>query len=109
MSATDKPRARSPHRARARSPHRTRSRSPRPTSRDRHRHHHHHRSSHHRSKRSISPARAPLPLNASQISMRNFNALAPVFASYLEIQKNLILSDLETREAKGRFKSFVSH
>jgi hypothetical protein len=65
--------------------------------------------SHKKRVRCASPARLPLPLNASQISTRDYDFLLPIFASYLTIQKNLSLSSLDTREAKGRFKSFVSH
>jgi hypothetical protein len=65
--------------------------------------------SHKKRVRCASPARPPLPLNASQISTRDYDFLLPIFASYLTIQKNLSLSSLDTREAKGRFKSFVSH
>ncbi|KAF8243054.1 hypothetical protein K440DRAFT_638060 [Wilcoxina mikolae CBS 423.85] len=84
------------------------SRPHRSDSPDRHRRHHHHRHHRHSKKRTHSPS-PTLPLNASPISPRDYDLLTPVFASYLEIQKNISLSALETREAKGRFKSFVSH
>ena len=107
MSATDKPAARSSRDRRDRSLSPTHERA---SSRDRsHRRHHHHHHRTHKRARSRSPPRPVLPLNASPISMRHFDALAPVFAAYLDVQKNLILDELETREAKGRFKSFVSH
>ncbi|KAA8914260.1 hypothetical protein FN846DRAFT_927159 [Sphaerosporella brunnea] len=66
------------------------------------------RSRHRKRARSPSPT-DPLPLNASRISTRDHDFLSPIFASYLQIQKNLSLTSLDTREAKGRFKSFVSH
>jgi len=87
--------------------HRSTSRTISP-SRRRHHHHHHHHSTH-RKKRTRSPAVAVLPLNATPISSRDLTLLSNVFASYLEVQKNLELHTLSDREEKGRFKSFVSH
>jgi hypothetical protein len=79
---------------------------------------HHHRRRHRDAddkrpykKRTRSPSlpRLPLPFNAAPISTRDYDFLSPIFASYLSIQKDLSLNSLDTREAKGRFKSFVSH
>lgn len=99
---------------------RRRSSSP-PKNRDRHRHrrHHHHRDEKKRTRTPSPPAAAVaavpsafiLPFNAPPITK---HALAhphvlEVFGNYLEVQKGLIIADLENRETKGRFKRFVHH
>lgn len=97
-----------------------------PKNRDRHRdrhrhrrHHHHHRDEKKRT-RTPSPAAAAvtavpsapvLPFNAPPITK---HALAlphvlDVFGNYLDVQKGLMIADLENRETKGRFKRFVHH
>ncbi|KAH7087985.1 hypothetical protein FB567DRAFT_559768 [Paraphoma chrysanthemicola] len=77
---------------RSRSPHRDE---------DRHRHRRH---------RSRSPATKAvvLPYKAKPLSKRQFEDYKPLFQSYLDIQKSIQLDDLDEREAKGRWKSFVS-
>ncbi|CAI6340446.1 unnamed protein product [Periconia digitata] len=81
---------------------RSRSRSPRPNDEkhDRHKHKRH---------RSRTPLPRPvaLPYNAKELSRRHYDEYKPLFQSYLDIQKNIILDDLDEREAKGRWKSFV--
>ena len=100
-----------PRRSRSRSPerhsrkghshsHRTRSRSPQ---RDRD----HHRRKRHRT-RSPSPRPVVLPYKARKLSKYDFNSYKPLFQSYLDIQKQLNIGELDEREVKGRWKSFVS-
>jgi hypothetical protein len=80
--------------------HAHRSRSPRRDD-DRHRHNRH---------RSRSPKAKPvvLPYKAKPLSKRQYDDYKPLFQSYLDIQKNIQLDDLDEREAKGRWKSFMS-
>ncbi|KAJ9649799.1 hypothetical protein H2199_000578 [Coniosporium tulheliwenetii] len=88
----------SPYRAsRDRSPRRDRSRSPR-------RHHEHSR---HKRRRTASPRPIVLPFNSRQLTKRDFAEYKPVFALYLDIQKQLVLEELAEDEVKGRWKSFV--
>ncbi|KAK8238129.1 hypothetical protein HDK90DRAFT_214217 [Phyllosticta capitalensis] len=108
-------RSRSPHASSRHRQHRTRSHSP-------HRRHHHR--SHHDSRvekssrdrhgrnRSPSGSLAPpkavsLPLNARTLSKHDYAAYRPMFALYLDIQKQKILEDMDETEVKGRWKSFV--
>jgi Ni/Co efflux regulator RcnB len=80
--------------------HARRSRSPR-RDEDRHRHKRH---------RSRSPPSKPvaLPYRAKPLSKRHYEDYKPLFQSYLDIQKNIQLDELDEREAKGRWKSFTS-
>lgn len=86
-----------------------RSRSPRRDD-DRHSHEKHrsHRSD--RSHHSRSPPSKPvkLPYKARPLSKHDFEAYKPLFQSYLDIQKQIQLDELDEREARGRWKSFVS-
>lgn len=67
-----------------------------------------HRTHHHKRKRSRSPAPAPLlPFQAQRLTKHDFASCKPMFALYLDIQKQLVLEDLEADEVKGRWKSFV--
>jgi hypothetical protein len=86
---------------------------------DRKRHHHAHRSRsprrdadghRHKRHRSRSPKAKPviLPYKAQPLSKRHYDDYKPLFQSYLDIQKNIQLDDLDEREAKGRWKSFTS-
>ena len=66
---------------------------------------------HHKRHRSRSPRPAPpaaLPYKARQLSKRHYEEYKPLFQSYLDIQKQLNLDELDEREARGRWKSFVS-
>jgi hypothetical protein len=49
-----------------------------------------------------------LPYKAKPLSKRQYEEYKPLFQSYLDIQKNIQLDDLDEREAKGRWKSFIS-
>lgn len=86
-----------------------RSRSPRRDD-DKHSHAKHRSERSHRSHRSRSPTAKPakLPYQAKQLSKHDLEAYKPLFQSYLDIQKNLQLDELDEREARGRWKSFVS-
>ena len=48
-----------------------------------------------------------MPFHAACLSKHDFIAYKPVFALYLEIQKQLVLEELPENEARGRWKSFV--
>ncbi|KAF2843111.1 hypothetical protein M501DRAFT_946209 [Patellaria atrata CBS 101060] len=90
-------RSRSPHRSSAKRSSRDRERSPE----------RHHTSSYKR--RRTPPAEKPvrLPFNAKELSKRDYEEYKPLFASYLDIQKQLLLEDMDEHEAKGRWKSFM--
>jgi hypothetical protein len=49
-----------------------------------------------------------LPYNARPLSKHDLEAYRPLFQSYLDIQKHIQLDELDEREARGRWKSFVS-
>ncbi|KAF1842164.1 uncharacterized protein K460DRAFT_319981 [Cucurbitaria berberidis CBS 394.84] len=102
--------------------HRTRSRSGSPN-RESHKgpkHHHSRRSRsprrdhdeghRHKRRRSRSPAPKPvvLPYKAKPLSKRQYEEYKPLFQSYLDIQKQIQLDNLDEREVKGRWKSFMS-
>ncbi|KAK7732640.1 hypothetical protein SLS63_004895 [Diaporthe eres] len=88
------------------------SRSPNPDE-DRKRHHrHHHRR--HRTKPAAPSAATrdkpvDLPSGARPLSYKNdLDAFTPLFAYYLDVQKNLDFYDLDSQQARGRWKSFVN-
>ena len=97
-------------RSRSRSPYRSflHHRSPlQPRSRSRSPHRHDDRDST-RHKRKRSPQRpASLPFRARPLSKHGYAAYKPMFALYLDIQKQLVLEDLDEHEARGRWKSFI--
>ncbi|KAL2369118.1 hypothetical protein BDBG_06367 [Blastomyces gilchristii SLH14081] len=118
------------YRSRSRSLSRSRpvysSHSPPPQhSRRRDHHRRHRRASDDRDARSRSPERrnrkhsrreqerravaAPvtLPFDARPLSKHDLQLLEPMFALYLDIQKNIDITDLDKREVKGRWKSFM--
>ncbi|KAH8598797.1 hypothetical protein B0O99DRAFT_505226 [Bisporella sp. PMI_857] len=83
----------------------SRSRSPR-----RHHSHSNHRTrSPHRHQRHKTEATTPavLPYSSRPLTKYDFSQFKPLFASYLDIQKQKILADLDETEAKGRWKSFI--
>ncbi|KZZ96781.1 hypothetical protein AAL_04010 [Moelleriella libera RCEF 2490] len=98
-----------------------RSRSPRRSKHShRHRHNDSHSHSHSRShgaaRRSASPhaveASSPprprnLPFDARRLGKSDYRAFEPLFAYYLDLQKQKDLAGMEEREARGRWKSFV--
>ncbi|KAF2007128.1 hypothetical protein P154DRAFT_183423 [Amniculicola lignicola CBS 123094] len=78
---------------------RSRSRSPRAE--------HSHRHKHHRT-RSPKPRAVTLPYNAHRLSKSQLGEYKPLFVSYLDIQKQLNIDELDEREVRGRWKSFVN-
>jgi hypothetical protein len=103
-SNRDKYRDRSPSRRHHRS-----SRSPAHDSKhgDKHRERKRH---HNRERRELSPVSAAppvLPYNARQLSKRDLSQLEPMFAMYLDIQKGLVIEDMDEPEVMGRWKSFI--
>ncbi|KAK2012226.1 hypothetical protein LZ32DRAFT_310887 [Colletotrichum eremochloae] len=99
--------------------HRERRRSPHREDRDResrhHRRHHHHRHHHHHHRgdkdkdRSSKAAAAvePLPYEARQLSKSELGVFWPLLAYYLDLQKQKDIRDMDEREVRGRWKSFV--
>lgn len=91
--------------------HRSRSRSPRghEGERPRHRHQDEKKDRHHRKHRdeARAPPAAELPFNARQLHRGDFAAFQPLFGYFLSVQKSIELDDVDEREAKGRWKSFV--
>lgn len=83
---------------------------------DRKRHHHHHHHRRHRTKPAAAAAAAPardtpadLPSNARPLSYKHdLDAFTPLFAYYLDVQKNLDFYELDSQQARGRWKSFVN-
>ncbi|KFA74468.1 hypothetical protein S40288_06431 [Stachybotrys chartarum IBT 40288] len=64
------------------------------------------RSHHHKHDRAAVPA-VSLPYSARSLTKGDYSAFEPVFAEYLDVQKQLRLEDMDEREAKGRWKSFM--
>ncbi|TGJ83580.1 hypothetical protein E0Z10_g5173 [Xylaria hypoxylon] len=98
------------HRSSARNHTDSRSRSP-----TRHRHSHRRRDDMHRHRSNHASTashqdRAPeLPCDARPLSRSaDLNTFRPLFAQYLDIQKQIDISTLNEREVRGRWKSFVS-
>ncbi|KAI1811039.1 hypothetical protein GGS20DRAFT_579398 [Poronia punctata] len=95
-------------RRRSRSP-RNREHDDKSTKRRRHHHHHHHHH-HHRSVPVPDPVPVPtLPFNARTLSRSaDYKAFRPLFAQYLDLQKQIDIRNIEEREVRGRWKSFVN-
>ncbi|KAF3491515.1 uncharacterized protein GIQ15_01032 [Arthroderma uncinatum] len=90
----------------------TRSRSPpREDRHDGHRQHHRSRRdddrSSHRRQRSAEALPIILPLGAAPLSKRDLSRYKPVFGTYLDIQKDIDIEELDERELRGRWKSFM--
>lgn len=87
------------------------SKSPVPDEDRKRRHHHHHRRRH-RNKPTAPAARetpAELPYNARPLSYKHdLDAFTPLFAYYLDVQKSLDFYELDSQQARGRWKSFVN-
>ena len=68
-----------------------------------------HRDGHRRDKKveSGSKASVHLPFSQKPLSKNDLSAYRPMFSSYLDIQKQLHIEDLDEDEVKGRWKSFV--
>lgn len=80
--------------------------------RKRHGRHHGHRHRKKQAATSTAAARetpAELPSNARPLSYkRDFEAFTPLFAYYLDVQKTLDFYELDSQQARGRWKSFVN-
>lgn len=102
-------RSRSPHRQSS-SNHIHRSRSNDHERQHRRHHHHAHHSSHKRKRLSpdaLPPKPIVLPLRAAPLSKHDLDRYRFVFASYLDIQKQLEIGELSEEEVRGRWKSFL--
>lgn len=89
-------RSRDHNRSRSRSPHRE--------------HAHSHRDKRRRTEDEV--ARVPrvpatLPLHARELSKNDYGAFKALFTLYLDVQKEIRLEDLDEKEARGRWKSFL--
>ncbi|KAI1132864.1 hypothetical protein F5Y10DRAFT_230332 [Nemania abortiva] len=72
----------------------------------RHRHHHHSRHDSTPSHRGPPPE---LPCSARLLSRSaDFDPFRPLFARYLDVQKQIDIAALDEREVRGRWKSFVN-
>ena len=69
-----------------------------------HRHHHHKRDSR---PQQASERLVELPHSTRPLNKADFDAFEPLFAYYLDLQKQKYLEDMDDREVKGRWKSFV--
>ncbi|UNI22631.1 hypothetical protein JDV02_008500 [Purpureocillium takamizusanense] len=106
-------RSRSPDRKRRRTAdERRRSASPDTDARDS-RHHRHHRRHHHRKERTGGggtgniAAEAELPFSARRLGKSDLQTFEPLFVHYLAVQKQKEAEDMDEREFRGRWKSFV--
>ncbi|KAF5501999.1 Uncharacterized protein CGCA056_v014570 [Colletotrichum aenigma] len=81
------------------------------------RHHHRHRSHRHhhrdnpressaRSSKDVSAA-AALPYDARALSKNDLDVFRPLLAYYLDLQKQKDMRDMDEREVRGRWKSFM--
>ncbi|KAK0640968.1 hypothetical protein B0T16DRAFT_205135 [Cercophora newfieldiana] len=77
-------------------------------------HHHHHHRSHrdrddHRKSKESKPEPKPkkLPYSARKLTNADLPVFRPLFAHYLELQKNLLIDNLDDTEVRGRWKSFM--
>ncbi|KAL1862617.1 hypothetical protein Daus18300_008414 [Diaporthe australafricana] len=79
--------------------------------RRRHDRHHGHRHRKKQAATSSTPRETPaeLPSNARPLSYKHdFDAFTPLFAYYLDVQKSLDFYELDSQQARGRWKSFVN-
>ncbi|KAK2005040.1 hypothetical protein LX36DRAFT_676625 [Colletotrichum falcatum] len=81
-----------------------------------HRRHHHHHHHHHRRHRGdkdkdrsnkTAAAVESLPYEARQLSKSELGVFRPLLAYYLDLQKEKDIRDMDEREVRGRWKSFV--
>jgi hypothetical protein len=87
-------------------PHRTRSASPRRHRDGPSRHDHHTREEREKPK---STRNRPLPFKARELTKYDFKDYEALFSLYLDVQKQILLDDISSDEAKGRWKSFIGH
>ncbi|GAB0131695.1 hypothetical protein EsDP_00000156 [Epichloe bromicola] len=67
----------------------------------------HHRRRPHKSRGAGDKGRPLLPFSARALTKSDLRAFEPLFAHYLELQKQRDLGDMDEREARGRWKSFA--
>ncbi|CAG9999007.1 unnamed protein product [Clonostachys byssicola] len=62
-----------------------------------------------RSRRDATAAVAPvtLPFSARQLTKADMSAFMPLFAEFLSVQKQIEVGELDEREVRGRWKSFM--
>ncbi|RMJ10015.1 hypothetical protein CDV36_010371 [Fusarium kuroshium] len=69
---------------------------------------HRHSSSSSRHNRHRAPTVTTLPFDARQLSKKgDLGAFRPLFADYLDLQKQKDIEEMDEREVRGRWKSFV--
>jgi hypothetical protein len=72
---------------------------------------HRHLHSHHRKRRRTDSSppkpKAALPFQARPLSKYDFGSSKELFALYLDVQKEIYLTDLDEKEVRGRWKSFL--
>ncbi|KAH6696830.1 RNA helicase HEL117 [Plectosphaerella plurivora] len=110
ISRSRSPRRRDHHERRSRSPRRHRGDRGDHRTRDRHdegsrrkRHHKHSQPSNVEK----PPANVALPYDARSLSKADYRPFLPLFAYYLDLQKEKDISEMDEREARGRWKSFI--
>lgn len=69
--------------------------------------HHHHGSSSSRVEKQPSRVAAELPYGARHLSKDDLKGFEPLFAEYLDLQKQKDIQEMDEREVKGRWKSFM--
>ncbi|KAI0836291.1 hypothetical protein F5Y06DRAFT_273851 [Hypoxylon sp. FL0890] len=77
---------------------------------DRHSSHHHHHHHHHRHRLSSHHStRTPdeLPFGARPLVRSDLETFKPLFAQYLDLQKRKDIAEMDEREIRGRWKSFM--
>ncbi|KAH7271264.1 hypothetical protein FSOLCH5_004130 [Fusarium solani] len=67
----------------------------------------HHSSSRHRHREHASRAPVTLPFDARQLAKGDLGAFRPLFADYLDLQKQKDIEEMDEREIRGRWKSFI--
>ncbi|KAI1091060.1 hypothetical protein F5B19DRAFT_460181 [Rostrohypoxylon terebratum] len=80
------------------------------TSSTRRHHHHSHHHHHHRHRHTSTPSNHTpdeLPFGARPLFRSDLDAFHPLFAQYLEAQKNKDVTTMDEREIRGRWKSFI--
>lgn len=62
----------------------------------------------HRRSSTDKPPLATLPFNSRALVKNDFSSFRPLLALYLDIQKSKIIEDLDEKEIRGRWKSFLN-
>ncbi|KAG5972018.1 hypothetical protein E4U58_006996 [Claviceps cyperi] len=82
-------------------------RSASPESRAQRLHHRRHRAKSREAKQEPRAAVVSLPFSARRLGKADLDTFEPLFAYYLEVQKQKELATMEEREGRGRWKSFA--